>query len=200
MVIGEKFAWGHLPKTGGEATRTMFDLFPELIVFADPVRTLEQYTSFKDRQEMVAGKQLVLNIRRLPAWILSHENHKARIPAYPHPKPDPISSPEQMASSTLPDQCLSNFTDNGRLSIDRWLRMESLAEDLLELVMQLTNVTDDRRQRVLRIDHSNSLDYDHDPHHWFTRDRLERLYRNNPNWSTVEQAVYGDTMLSDPST
>ena len=33
MVIGEHFVWGHMPKTGGEATRAMFALLPELIVY-----------------------------------------------------------------------------------------------------------------------------------------------------------------------
>ena len=36
MVIGEHFVWGHMPKTGGEATRAMFALLPELIVYLTP--------------------------------------------------------------------------------------------------------------------------------------------------------------------
>ena len=67
MVIGEHFVWGHMPKTGGEATRAMFALLPELIVYADESHTFEQHTTFVEREEKVRGKMLALNIRRLPS-------------------------------------------------------------------------------------------------------------------------------------
>jgi hypothetical protein len=35
MVIGERFAWGHLQKTAGNATLGMFHLFPDLVLDAD---------------------------------------------------------------------------------------------------------------------------------------------------------------------
>ena len=35
MVIGKEFAWAHLPKTGGDTTRTLFEAFPGLVQFAD---------------------------------------------------------------------------------------------------------------------------------------------------------------------
>ena len=35
MVVGERFAWAHLPKTGGGTTRALFGLFPGLALFAD---------------------------------------------------------------------------------------------------------------------------------------------------------------------
>ena len=193
MVIGEQFAWGHLPKTGGQATRAMFRVFAELIVFADPAG-FEQYTTFRERENEVRGKLLALNLRRLPAWILSHENHKARIPALPHPKPNPISSPEQMASSKLPDECLSIFTDGGRLQIGTWVRTEFAADDLLELASRFTDVTPEQRRLVHGIE-IDELDYDHDTRHWFSEKRLERLYAGNPSWAAIEREVYGDTML-----
>src|SRR5262245_49973539 len=104
MVIGERFAWGHLPKTGGEATRAMFSHVPELVLFSDPPETLEQHTTFAERRDQVEGKMLALNIRRLPAWILSREQHRARWGVHPENRPMPMPSPAEMATSTIPDE------------------------------------------------------------------------------------------------
>src|SRR5437867_2298871 len=124
MVIGDKFAWGHLPKTGGEAARTMFGLFPELVRFSDPWDSYEQHTSFREREAQVSGTQRALNIRRLPAWVISREQHKARWGLWPDQKPMPMDPPEQLAESAFPDHRLNSFLDGGRFKIDRWLRME----------------------------------------------------------------------------
>ena len=55
MVIGERFAWAHLPKTGGSATLELFKLFPELIVFGDFEESNAKHTLFSEREDQVAG-------------------------------------------------------------------------------------------------------------------------------------------------
>jgi hypothetical protein len=75
MVIGERFAWAHLPKTGGMATERMFRLFPALIVFADPDDTDEKHATFRARRRMLNGKLLAMNLRRLPFWVLSRAQY-----------------------------------------------------------------------------------------------------------------------------
>src|SRR5215212_3736115 len=55
MVIGERFAWAHLPKTGGTATVELFQLFPELIVHGDFEDTNEKHTRFDERPKEVEG-------------------------------------------------------------------------------------------------------------------------------------------------
>jgi hypothetical protein len=148
MVIGDTFAWGHLPKTGGEATRKMFGLFPGLVRFSDPVDTYEQHTPFIDREAEVRGKLLALNIRRLPAWVLSREQHKARWGIWPDRKPLPMDPPEQLAVSSFPDYRLNTFLLDGRFHIDRWLRMENLASDFLSLIAEMTDPPADAAERV----------------------------------------------------
>ncbi len=192
MVIGDRFAWGHVPKTGGEATRSMFDLFPELIRFSDPRNSAEQHTTFEARIEQVEGKLLALNMRRLPAWILSREQHKARWGLHPDYRPIPMDSAEQMAESSFPDYRLSGFLRNGAFRIDRWLRMEQLAEDFFAFVSELTEVDADARERIDELGSVNANDYDHELAHWFTPEQVQSLYRNNPLWASVERQVYGD--------
>jgi hypothetical protein len=195
MVIGERFAWGHLPKTGGEATRSMFDLFPGLILFADPRGTAEVHMTFRERTGEIEGKVLAMNIRRLPAWILSREQHKARWGLAPDRVPTPMDSPEEMAASSFPDDRLETFLEHGAFRIDRWLRMERLADDFLAFISEFTDVPPDVRARVLEIGQVNAGEYDHQLRSWFTDEQVERLYSNNPTWAAVEREVYGDVLL-----
>src|SRR4051794_34196562 len=101
MVVGERFAWGHMQKTGGDATLRLFQLFPHLILHADPRNDQAKHTPFAQREDMVRGKLLVANIRRLPAWTLSWSQHHCQHRSVQADgTPVPMRSPHQMA--TLP--------------------------------------------------------------------------------------------------
>jgi hypothetical protein len=192
MVIGERFAWAHLPKTGGSATLELFQLFPELIEFADIEDSNVKHTRFAEREAQVAGKRLALNVRRLPSWVLSRAQHHARWGVYPEYEPTPMASPEELAESGFADDRLALFTDDGRFEIDTWLRMEHLAEDFLDFISAYTEVTDERRAAVLNVPMVNTNDYDRDLASWFTPDQVDRMYERNPRWAALEQRIYGD--------
>ena len=46
MVIGNNFAWAHLPKTGGDATAKLFSIFSHAVTFADPIDSNDKHTTF----------------------------------------------------------------------------------------------------------------------------------------------------------
>ncbi len=191
MVIGETFAWGHLQKTGGNTTLEMFHLFPDLVRFADPRNTEAKHSSFGDRVQLVGGKHLVANIRRLPPWALSWSQHLA------HPKrekPIPMASPHQMAQSSIADRFLLRLTNERKFRVNRWLRMEALADDFLDFVEELTDVNEDRKTQIFSLDAVNAIHYDHEVGHWFTKEHIASLYENNPVWASIEREVYGDLM------
>jgi hypothetical protein len=194
MVIGEKFVWCHLPKTGGDATLASFQLFPELILFADTRDTERKHALFRDREDELPGRLLVMNMRRLPTWLLSRALHLARNGKPPDYKPMRMESPHEMAESSIADLRLSNSTDDGRFTIDRWLRMEFLTQDFLSFVSEFAEVTEEARQRVLELGLVNAKDYDHDLSHWFTEEQISKIYRNNPVWASIERQLYGDTL------
>jgi hypothetical protein len=197
MVIGERFAWGHLQKTAGDATLGLFRLFPELVVYSDPRNVEEKHASFATRAADVEGKLLASNFRRLPDWTLSWAQHRARYATRPDGKPVPMNSPHQMAEVPRADKRLSILTDGGRYHVDRWIRMERLADDFIAFVSELTDVTDIEREQIAALGRVNALEYDHDVSHWFTPDQIRRLYRNNPLWASVEERLYGDLTLLD---
>jgi hypothetical protein len=194
MIIGHDFVWGHLGKTGGDATLALFRLFPRLIVKADAADTHAKHATFLARQDQLAGKRLLLNIRRLDAWIVSYAQHRAKWGLYPN-KPMPLWTADEMADSTFPDHALSGFLQGGKFKIDRWLRTEYLRWDFLGFVSEITDVTAHERQQVLSMPSINAMKYDHDLRHWFTADQRERLYKNNPIWAGIEREVYRDRAL-----
>ena len=188
MVIGEKFAWGHLRKTGGDATLALFRLFPELIHTADPHHREDKHRPFTEREAHVSNKLLVCNIRRLPSVVLSWSHH---LNHWGHKgQPVAMKSPEQMSQSTKPDAWLSEMTDDGRFDIGWWLRWESLGDDFIEFVSWFADVSEDKKAQIRDIGRINALHYDHEVTHWFSPEQIARLYENNPLWASAEQAAY----------
>jgi hypothetical protein len=197
MVIGERFAWGHLQKTAGDATLGLFRLFPELILFSDPRNVEDKHASFAARSAEIDGKLLAANFRRLPDWTLSWAQHRAKYATRPDGKASTMNSPHQKVEVPRADKRLAILTDDGRYHIDRWIRMERLGEDFTAFVAELTELTDEDRERIASFERVNTLDYDHEIGHWFTPEQVRRLYRNNPLWASVEERVYGDLALLD---
>ena len=194
MVIGEKFAWGHLEKTGGDATVEFFLAVPELIRFADPASSEEKHALFGSRRSDIRGKVLSLNMRRLPAWILSKAHHAARYGNYPDYEPLPMLSPQQMAESSSGDQRLAAFTNNGKLEIGRWLRTEFLADDFLAFIAEFMEVSESKRRAILElasVRRGTPLVYDRRLDHWFSQDQIQAMYEKNPVWAAVERELYG---------
>jgi hypothetical protein len=197
MVIGERFAWAHLPKTGGDTTRELFQLFPGLVEQADPGDTNLKHDVFTQRRADIEGKVLAMNFRRLPAWVLSRAQHVTVEGLYPDYVPLPMATSDEMAASDLPNTRLEEFTDYGRLEMGAFLRLEYLRDDFLQFVRSITEVTAEMEQRVYDHPARDVRDYDHKLAQWFSREQLERMYERNPTWAALEQKLYGDLLL-DP--
>jgi hypothetical protein len=192
MVIGERFAWAHLPKTAGDATHAMLSAVPGLVQFADPPGSNDKHLPFFAREQEIAGRLLVMNIRRLPAWALSAAHHRAAHGVHPDYAPSPLQTPDEIASQTDPDDLLRWMTDHGRLAVQRWIRAEHLERDVLGLLDELGVLTAPVRERVLAVGRVNAAEYDRDLDHWFTPAQIRRLYECNPAWAEIEREVYGD--------
>lgn len=190
MVIGRRFAWAHLPKTGGDATHAMLSAVPGLVVFADSPEAEDKHTPFFAREEQVAGKLLVMNIRRLPAWTLSAAHHRADHGVYPDYRPGALETADEMTARTDPDDLLRWMTDHDRLPVGRWLRAESLAEDVINLLDELGELNRGGARRLRSVGRINEGRYDREQEA-FTPEQIARLYRVNPVWAAVEGAVYG---------
>lgn len=198
MVIGENFAWGHLQKTGGDATLGMFQLFPDLILHADPRNVQEKHRPFGEPEHDIQGKLLLCNLRRLPAWSLSWAQHHSQHRSVRRDgNPVLMPSPQQMAARPLGDRQLADLTGDGRFTVDRWLRTEHLGDDFIAFVSELTEITPPIRDRIEAFEQVNALDYDHLIEHWFTPAQVRRMYASNPAWAAFEERVFGNLQTLD---
>jgi hypothetical protein len=192
VVIGASFAWAHLPKAAGDATYAMLTAVPGLAQFADPPDSNDKHLPFFAREDEIAGKLRVMNIRRLPAWALSAAHHRARHGLNPDYVALPLESADEIASKTDADDLLRWMTDHDRLAVEHWLRAEALEQDLLALLEQLGVATPEVRRRVLAVGRVNEGSYDRKLERNFTPAQIRRLYELNPGWAAVERRVYGE--------
>jgi hypothetical protein len=170
----------------------IFALFPEIIEFSDPIQSPEKHARFGDRPDLVAGRQTVLNIRRLPAWQLSRAVHRSRYGGPPTFVPQPMESRETMITSGSADQVLSNYVEGGQAWPDRWIRVEHLFDDVLALLEEQTDVTPAKREQVLALAPQNvGQNYERDLGAWFTDEMIDRIYEHNPLWQRAEDLAYG---------
>lgn len=194
MVIGERFAWGHLAKTAGDATLAMLAAVPGLVRFADPPDSNDKHLPFFAREAEVQGKLLVMNIRRLPAWAVSGAHHKAAHGVHPDYRPLPLETGDQISSRTDADDLLRWMTDHGRFAVDRWLRAEALENDVLALLAELGVGSAEVRECVLAVGRVNEGCYERDLPRRFSAEQIRRLYALNPTWAGIERRVYGGLM------
>jgi hypothetical protein len=168
---------------------------PGLVQFADALDSNDKHLPFFAREQEVAGKLLAMNIRRLPAWALSGAQHKAAHGVHPEYEPLPLETFDQITSRTDADDLLRWMTDHGRFEVDRWLRAETLEEDVLGLLSELCDLTDETRTRVLAVGHVNVGAYSRQLERDFTDEQIARLYRLNPGWAAIERRVYGGLLV-----
>ena len=187
------FVWAHLGKTGGNTTLRLFQLFPELVEYADSFRDPGKHATFTQRPERVAGKARALNIRRLPSWLLAFSLHRALHGVAPRYQRGLMDSPHQMARSHDPDRYLRTFLEGGAIS--HWIRVEHLKEDFLSFISHYADVSDNRRLAVQRLAPENTATYDRDLGHWFSDSQIALIYESNPLWAKVEQQVYSRQAL-----
>ena len=193
MLLGKDFAWAHIGKTGGDATVVLFSQITDLVVeFDDLSNPCKHHPFRRNGLDPQTYRYWLLNIRRLPSWVISFvqeiRNH--------HGKTFPVPNPRLLSEARLPDRLLADYTDNGRYPIHRWLRMEYLRKDLAEFIDQeVRTLSGSEKELLSTFPTKAERTYDHRIEQWFTRHDCERLYRNNPLWASIEQAAYGNLLL-----
>jgi hypothetical protein len=195
MVIGKSFAYGHIPKTGGDAVHAWLAQIDGLEI--DSVAEARKHQFFWERG--IHKDVYALSIRRLPFWALSylHEltihSHSARHYGL---TPGDTVRPE-CAFALKPDEYLQQHQLGGR-GIGVWLRMEYLFDDVVRFIEEyIQPITPQLRERLLAVSTKGQRKYDHNIHAFFTPDQIVELYAKNPIWSAVEMKVYGSLCDQD---
>lgn len=226
VVVGRQFVWLHLGKTGGDATYHMFRQVPELIVRADGPKSPAKHDTPDIRQsELLSSLDRIMNIRRLPSWLLSHAHHFQTHYGIPIPAsemragrivgvsggrradrlfirgPFRIQPLRKWVYQKTTHPAPAKLADEELIryepaNIRHWLRTEYLAEDFVRVFSQYGGL---KAEAVAAIHAARPINsnssYSQTVSDWFSDSDLERIYEANPIWSSVEREVYGATLV-----
>ncbi len=228
MVIGDKFVWSHMGKTGGDATAQYFEIVKHLVTYSDSLSDPRKHDTFQIKQEalnldLTESRERLMNIRRLPSWLLSNANHLnaryaipirrrelrqgrhgwsesiqrgLKIVQKPYLRANFLRRPLLrllIRSKTQPADVTLKAFMCGH--VDHWLRQEHLAEDFTRVVGRFGTITDEQTQDILNLGSVNVSSYDDRLRKGFTKEDLRVMYANNPLWAEVEAIAYGNTSL-----
>jgi hypothetical protein len=191
VVITERMVWAHMPKAAGTATQEMLTAVPGLVLFQAPIDSNDKHDTFWAHGEAIEGKLRAMNIRRLASWVLSTAHHKAVSGVWPEFEPLPMPTVEEMVESSGPDDVLRWMTDG--VAVDRWLRMESLSDDVEALLIELGTPESVARSAVRAVPWVGKK-YDHEVTNTFTEKQIATMYERNPVWAAAEDDAYGGLM------
>lgn len=202
MVIGEKFAWAHIPKTGGDSTHLLFRKIDDgHLRFIDGA---EKHNSFQ--REGAVGLDRISNIRRLPSllksWALHFSHHSKWNPGNddrPFTRDqlvhgqvwwlEPYTSDWKLVSI---DQVVFDYYELDR--IKHWIRTECLLDDFRKVISPYMDVskleTDVHTNQAAEMGaYIRKIQ--------FSKYELKQIYRNCRRLADIEATVYGDLIFTD---
>lgn len=214
MIIHDKFVIGHIPRTGGDAIAAALVDFEER--WGLKIYSLAKHVKHDPLPRVSRHKLRVLSIRRLPNWLLGYIMCGLTTGVFPEFTPMALPTPRDIFDpnseygyrwlkedglngplATLPDRYLKLFTGGNAITIDHWLRVENLADDLLLFLKQFFDVDEEDAKQIRNgttmsyaVKDKTILYYNRDIHVHWTDDQIATIYRNNPDWAAIEMRVY----------
>lgn len=199
MIITRRLQWHHLPKTAGTSTDCLFERSGLPLLWRDsqlsPAKHLPP-SAHPDVQGILSPERLnVVNLRRLPAWLVSNYEHKRQLMGL------------QLELEPVMKGLFYRHRDQQWLPADWWLlqlgvdsswqilRVENLLGDLLELLETFEPVSADAVAAMRHAPSLNRNSYNKNLGAWCSREDLVSMYEANPLWRSLELQVYGSLVL-----
>lgn len=209
MVIGDEFVWAHLGKAAGNSTLKMFKVIKHALKYFDEIDEHKKHQSFADKEKDMgidlSAKNKILNMRRLPAWVLSHMNFQKMV--YQVPFSD--RTMEGIINTADPSQLQAtgvNFRENNiddqlryydYENISYWLRTEFLAQDFIEVLGKFTEIDSGQREQIGKVIENVNKNYNRNILESFTKEEMVKLYGSCPIWASIEKVVYGNLLIDE---
>ena len=197
MIIGDRFIWLHLPKTGGTSVAKLFAGLALPSVVADDQSLDRKHDSVEARfaafTEGANSKPVFITLRRLPQWLLSDWHHKKLMMGLDIPF-EPVKyglfySLRLGGVWVAADYWMRYFRIESCSGV---IRLEHLHEDVQDKIVPLLyHVAPSLSFPVL-----NANRYSRRLGDYFSSSDLRRIYSCNPTWRQQERLVYGDVMSS----
>lgn len=204
MIVGRAFVWVHFPKTGGHTVAAAIRAAagPGEALTADRPGADDHrwHDSVADRLGTERsfdprGKVVISGIRRLPWWILSRVHYEAARPPHRCASRAMILRGEYFEQDGSVNRADAHVARLGSHPVDRWVRLEHLADDFVAQFESVLGPGVRRAARKLRkVVNPTALDYVKALDFHFTAEELAGLYAANPLWAEMERRVYGDIL------
>ena len=201
MVITKKFIWLHFPKCAGTETQRLLQtvLKPSSEVTFDPhdQNNVIWHHSIANRQEFdkdfkVGNRDVICNIRRLPAWLLSRVHYGySRAPTLKVTRSMLLSGEFAVADGiTVKADWHAKLYSSSPVA--HWIRTEHLAQDFKRVFSLYTDLSGVNVIDLVRKTNVTPISYIPSVEFYFSKQDLAILYASNPVWATIERKVYGD--------
>jgi hypothetical protein len=213
MIHSPHFIWTHIGRTGGYSVDKMFRILNRFDIHLDPINA--EFSDWKRHQtylqraaemppEWLYGKEKVLSIRRLPAWILSYAEYKNDRQGIPFDKKDLIqvklrseyrdleSGETKLSYHEFSPEEMLVYYDYG--NVNHWLRTEYLVADFIRIFGQWYDIRNDEVSKLAGV-FENSNAYRRDIRQRFTKAEMEQMYHRCPIWTALEKRLYGGLLV-----
>ncbi len=185
-----------MPKTGGTTTDRLFELSGLPLLWRDPQSSPLKHVPPIDHPNLppLMDRTRVINIRRLPQWLLSNWQHKRGL----------------MGLDLEPQMMCQGFfyrhKDQKWYPADWWLdllgvneswvclRLEYLKGDLLKTFADFEPIGWKEACSIRLARERNRNSYSRTIEKWFSAKDLTRIYEMNPRWTALEVQCYGKTL------
>jgi hypothetical protein len=200
VIIGKNFIWLHFPKCAGTELESVLhrNFSSNHDLHFDPIEqgnviwhhTIDQRRQY-DPTFDVGGRDVICNIRRLPAWLLSRVHFEiARTPGLKMTREMLLEGKffEHTGQVNRADSYMMLYS---RFPITHWIRTEFLRDDVEKVFSRYLSFNGLALDAEFRHTNANKIGYIKDPGFYFTKRELAALYEANPLWADVERRVYG---------
>ncbi|MBF0122416.1 MAG: hypothetical protein HQL21_03270 [Candidatus Omnitrophica bacterium] len=190
----------------------MFDILEfNDILLAHDTTDPNKHKSFLHYPELCKDRKKILNIRRLPVWLVSWWHHSYRsgyIESIDREKI--VEGLAPLKGRVLADHELKQRAETKLGGIDYWLRTESLAEDFIRVMKDFILISEEKQVQIRKIkenqgrhlseQHGNDflghkyIDAESALQKFFTLKEVKNIYDQNPFWADVENKIYGNLL------
>jgi hypothetical protein len=216
MLITDKIAWAHIPKTGGSHTIKLFDRIFNVHAFAKyggqnydrknlfvVAKGHDKHKIFRKYGSKVHGKQRIVNFRPLVQWITSWMYFNERVCNIPFDK-------KNYRKGKIFCQCFDfegckksnpKYHSRGWMDIDEFyksyitdpaiyefIEMENLNESFIEIIGKYHLISDQHKLDI-RSEEITAIGHYHKREWPWTKEEEEQMYLDNPYYAEVEKYV-----------
>ena len=195
MIYNDNFIWVHLGKTGGDSTRKLFNIVNKGDLKIIPEEDPNKHTSVYEILELTKARTVLLNVRPLDEWALSHVNHQKR---YYGVDSDDVIKKGKIRFKTgvvmTPDEQLKKFYIDefeGEKVDYLFIKTNDLVNTFIDNVSKVYDLTNEDIHNIKSLSINKNGEIGKRVKEVWTKDIIDTFYSVNPLWVKLVNEVYG---------